>query len=92
VLAGEASGGDGEQLHLRGRAATPVLLLLRVCAPNTGKRRRVSAGVMVRLGWAREGRGEASNDLSVLDLFLASGEKSRTLEAAWACGAVSPLS
>ena len=47
---------------------------------------------MVKLGWAREGRGDASNDLSVLDLFLDSGEKSRTLKAAWACGAASPLS
>ncbi|HEX3081796.1 MAG TPA: hypothetical protein VHQ86_00940 [Candidatus Saccharimonadia bacterium] len=42
----------------------------------------MSAVVMVMLGWAREGRGEASNDLSVLDLNLDSGEKSRTLEAA----------
>ena len=47
---------------------------------------------MVRLGWAREGRGEASNDLSVLGSFLNSGEESRTLEAAWTCGAASPLS
>ena len=84
--------GDGEQLHLRGRAATPVLLLLRVCAPNTGKRRRVSAGVMVRLGWAREGRGEEGHDLSVHGFFLNSGGQSRTLKAAWACGTASPLS
>ena len=47
---------------------------------------------MVMLGEAREGRGDASNDLSVLDLFLDSGENSRTLEAAWACGTASPLS
>jgi hypothetical protein len=50
VLAGDASGVGDDQLLLRGRAATPGSFLRRACAGNTGKRRRVSAVVMVMLG------------------------------------------
>ena len=92
VLAGDASGVGDDQLLLRGRAATPVSSLCRVCARNTGKLRRVSAVVMVKQGQAREERGEAGHDLAVLDLNLGSGGNSRMLEAAGAFEKTSPPS